>query len=95
VPELLIEYPEASFGFCSSRTIDPKTKTVEGILANQRYRIYTYFIPRYFGSKTFKHFEYPKISSYLLVNKKSGMMSKREKDIVKMFSRTYVNLPDI
>ena len=95
VPMLLQEHPTSSFGFCGSRTIDKKTKRIEDIKENQRFRVYIKFVPNFFGTKTFKHIEYPKVSSYLLVNKKSGKVADKEKAITKMLAATYINMPDI
>ncbi len=92
---MLDEFPNASFGFCASRTIDKKSKKVEDFSENQRFRIYRKLASSLFGTKTFQHFEYPKISSYLLINRKNGNVELAERNIVKMFSETYIELPDI
>ena len=47
-----------------------------------------------FGTKTFTHYEYEQISSYLLINNKSDVIIS-EKNIKKMFSSNYNNLPDL
>ena len=78
VPLLLREYPNASFGFLASRSIDPESKKVEGYYKNQRFKTYVYLCLKKFGSQTFEHIAYEKISSYLLVNKKCGDVEKRE-----------------
>ncbi len=95
VPLLLQEYPTASFGFTGARTVDRETEKVEQYDQNQRFRIYRKFTSTLFGSRTFTHFEYPQISSYLLINNYSGEVKSKERKIVKMFSDTYRNLPDI
>ena len=95
IPILLGGYPNASFGFCASRTIDKLSKKIENFSVNQRFRIYRNFISALFGTKTFQHYEYTQISSYLLINKGNENVETAERNIVKMFSQTYVELPDI
>lgn len=94
VPLLLLEYPTASFGFCGARTVDFKSKKVENYINNQRFRIYKNIVSMKFGTKTFTHYEYEQISSYLLINNKSNVIIS-EKNIKKMFSSNYNNLPDL
>ncbi len=95
VPILLKDYPSASFGFAGARTIDIKSKKVESFSNNQRFRTYRYLMALKFGIKTFAHFEYEAISSYLLVNRDCNDVDTKERELVKMFSETYINLPDI
>ena len=95
VPLLLSEYPTVSFGFAGSRSVDFRSKKVEGYINNQRFRIYKDIVALKFGTKTFTHYEYEKISAYLLVNKKSENVIEKQEAIVKMFSQTYNNLPDV
>lgn len=95
VPILLKNYPAASFGFAGARTIDMKSKKVESFSNNQRFRTYKYLIALKFGTKTFAHYEYEAISSYLLVNRDYNDVDTTERELVKMFSETYMNLPDI
>lgn len=94
VPLLLLEYPTASFGFCGARTVDFKSKKVENYINNQRFRIYKNIVSMKFGTKTFTHYEYEQISSYLLINNNSDVIIS-EKNIKKMFSSNYNNLPDL
>lgn len=47
------------------------------------------------GTKTFTHFEYEKISSYLLINNKHSNVAYKERELVKMFSHNYRDLPDL
>lgn len=96
IPELLEKYPDCSFGLLSSRTIDfsnPK-KLTEDLVRNQRYRVYTAFIRQRIRGKTFTHFQYPKISAYLLVNN-SENADLKELRIKEMFERTYATIPDL
>jgi hypothetical protein len=95
IPVLLMEYPTASFAFAGARSIDLKSKKVEGYQLNQRFRIYRSFVSDLVGSKTFVHFEYEEISGYLLINKKHENISHIERKIVRMFADTYQDLPDI
>lgn len=92
VPELLKDYPNASFGFIGSRTIDKKSKKIEGVILNQRFRIYRNIVSSIIGTKTFQHFEYIDISGYLLINKNSGNVKHKEKELKVMFSETYPSL---
>jgi hypothetical protein len=95
IPILLQEYPTASFGFISSRTVDKNSKKTEPLYINQRFKVYRYFASIKFGTKTFEHFEYPKISGYLLINKFNTPIDKKERAITKMFLTTYTALPDL
>ncbi|MCW3109641.1 MAG: hypothetical protein JWQ09_4147 [Segetibacter sp.] len=95
VPILLKGYPLASFCFIGSRTIDMKSGKVEPVQNNQRFRTYKYLIASKFGTHTFAHFAYDAISSYLLVNRKNIDVEIKERELVRMFSETYLNLPDI
>lgn len=95
IPLLLSDYPTASFGLSGARSIDFQTLKVEDYNNNQRFRIYKHIIALKFGTITFAHYEYEKISSYLLINKNCDNVQKKEKELVKMFSLTYHNLPDI
>lgn len=95
VPILLKEYPNASFGFIASRSIDETSQKVESYINNQRFRIYTELILLKFGEKTFAHFSYFQFSGYLLINRKCGNIKIKEKELVEMLSSTYNNLIDI
>ena len=70
IPELLKAYPDSNFAVLSSRSIDfsNANKLTEELSKNQRFRIYRKFAQDRIGNKTFTHFEYSSISSYLLVN---------------------------
>ena len=95
IPLLLLQYPNASFGFAAARSIDKKTKKVEDLPSNQRFETYRYIIKTKFGTKTFAHFDYPRISSYLLVNKNCGDVEEKEQALKTMFQETYNTLLDI
>jgi len=93
---LLDKHPESSFGFAGARTIDISSGKVENYYNNQRFRVYSEVIARKFGTNTFLHIQYPEISCYLLLNKKSGIdLSDKEIAIKRMFATTYNNLPDL
>lgn len=92
IPLLLKEYPDASFAFAASRSVDNKTKTMEDYRLTQRYKIYCYMIPLKFGYITFNHIAYDIISSYLLHNKNS---SSSRGEIELIFKETYQNLYEI
>lgn len=95
VPLLLNDYPEASFGFLGSRSVDSKSKTIENYDTNQRFKTYSYIIQKKFGVLTFEHIEFPKISAYLLVNRECKDVKKREAEIINMITENYEYLPDI
>jgi hypothetical protein len=92
IPELLKNYTTASFGFIGSRTIDQKSRKIEGVVLNQRFRIYRRLVSAIIGTKTFEHFEYVDISGYLLINKADCNIKLKEKEIKKMFTQTYPSL---
>lgn len=95
IPILLNQFPTASFGFAASRSVDSKNKLVEQPYMNQRFKTYAQVAAKKIGNFTFTHFEYPEISSYLLVNNYYGNVSAAERNIVSMFRRTYVTLLDV
>ncbi len=95
VPILMAEFPTASFGFAASRSLDDRANKVEGLPNNQRFQAYSYLACKKFGTQTFAHFDYPAISSYLLLNKNSGDVEKKEKAIVDMFRANYHTMLDI
>lgn len=92
VPVLLKKFPNASFGFIGSRTIDNKSNKIEGSGDNQRFRVYTYHIHQLIGDITFKHIAYKEASSYILLNKKSDNLNVLENRIKDMIVRTYPNI---
>jgi hypothetical protein len=92
IPLLLKIHPNASFGFAGARTIDNRSKKVEGYSNNQRFRTYSYVISSKIGTETFTHFEYEKVSSYLLLNNANSLSLEKEELISKMFSSTYTEL---
>lgn len=93
IPRLLEGYPNASFGFTGSRSIEGNK--AESYQNNQRFRIYKELIPIKIGSLTFDHFEYSHVSSYLLINKKAADIMSKEREIVKSLCDTYTDLHDI
>ena len=95
IPILLEKYPEASFGFIGSRSFDPISKKIEGFERNQRFTIYRYFASIKFGTTTFTHIEYEKISGYLLLNNKVKNLKDRQEEIKNMFINTYSDLSDV
>jgi hypothetical protein len=96
VPIILQDYPEASFGFIGSRTIDKESYTVEDYRNNQRFRIYKRVVEQKIGFNVFGHYVYEDISGYLLINKLTKQdTDSKEKAIIKMFEETYQNLPDL
>lgn len=95
IPELLQKYPNASFGFTGSRSVDEKSRKVEGYANNQRFRVYCGIIHDLIGSGTFSHFAYKEISGYLLINNRNEDVEKTERQLVEMFRRNYNDLPDV
>ena len=95
IPILLKNYPDASFGFIASRSIDEISQKVESYINNQRFRIYSDLVPLKFGEKTFAHYTYDLSSGYLLINRKCEDIKEKEKELVEMLSITYNNLLDI
>jgi hypothetical protein len=78
---LFKEYPSASFAINGSRTIDIKNDKIEGEKENQRFRIYAYIIDKFVGHKTFEHYVFPELSSYVLVNKKTDAHKDKIRDM--------------
>lgn len=95
IPYLLNIHPTSSFAISSSRTIDFKHKRVENSENNQRFKLYKYIIQKKIGTETFSHFEYTKISSYMLINNKNDNIEQKERELVSMFSHTYMELSNI
>lgn len=93
LPEILSLYPTVSFAILGARSYDPMSDKVEQSTNTQRFRIYKYIATRKFGHITFAHFEYTDISGYMLVNRSSGNVENREREIAKMFARTYNEIP--
>lgn len=93
IPELLNQYPEVSFAILGARSYDSLSQKVEHPINTQRFRIYRYIATQKFGHITFAHFEYVDISGYMLVNRSSGDILRRERAIAEMFARTYNEIP--
>lgn len=88
IPMLLVDFPQASFAFAASPSIDRKGR-IEPAGTTQRFRLYCYMIPLKFGTVTFAHFAYDSVSSYLLLNRKSEYSKET---IEKAFIETYETL---
>ncbi|WP_029276628.1 hypothetical protein [Pedobacter borealis] len=95
IPLILVDYPEASFGFIGSRTIDTASRTVEDYRNTQRFRVYKEMVEQKIGHVTFQHFTYEQISGYLLVNRSTANIQSKERLLVKMFDATYNNLLEL
>jgi hypothetical protein len=89
IPYLLKEFPNASFGFIGSRTIDTKTQKVENYINNQRYRLYKYHLPQLIGNETFKHIAFKNSSAYALLNNNQEDLIIYEQKLKKMLINTY------
>lgn len=92
IPVLLQEFPDASFCFIASRSIDKKSKRIENYKLNQRFKIYLGLISRIIGLENFIHFEYSGISGYLLVNNKVENYLEYENKVRHMLCETYPDL---
>ncbi len=90
LPILLKKYPTASFAINGAFGVDFQNELAEKINKSQRYRIYSFFIDLKIGRKTFQHYVFEEVSSYLLVNKldKSNLNIKKDR-IRKMFLDFY------
>lgn len=90
LPLMLKRFPEASFAINGAFSVDSQNELAEKIDKNQRYRIYSFFIDLKVGRKTFQHFVFEEVSSYLLINKLDNTDSIKKKDrIRKMFLSLY------
>jgi hypothetical protein len=92
IPLLLRDYPQASFCFAASRSVDPKNNTIEDYRHTQRFQLYCYMIPMKFGVVTFEHHAYDDISCYLLRNR-HALSSRKEMET--MFQDVYVDLSEV
>lgn len=95
VPIILRDYPNASFGFIGSRTVDRASGTVEGYQNTQRFRVYSGMVAETIGEQTFAHYTYEEISGYLLINRSAPDIDAKEQVITRMFSATYNELPNV
>ncbi|MAZ72974.1 MAG: hypothetical protein CMC70_07480 [Flavobacteriaceae bacterium] len=95
IPLILQKFPNASFGFIGSRTIDINSNKIESYTNNQRYRIYKHHLPQLIGLETFQHISYQTASSYGLINKNIEDISKHESLIKAMIINTYNDILEI
>lgn len=95
IPDILYRNPKASFAFAGASSVDLRSRKREKNTTTQRYRIYKYIVSILIGQDTLAHFQYDRLSSYLLINRKVGDGTAKEISIKKMFSETYLNLEDI
>jgi hypothetical protein len=84
-PILLNKYPDASFAINGSSSVDIKNDKIEGKEQNQRFRIYAYIIDKLIGRKTFEHYVFPELSSYVLVNRVNKNVDAHKNKIKDMF----------
>ena len=90
IPLLLKDNPTASFCFNASRSRDEIEQMIEPRENNQRYRLYKYAVPVFFGNAAFEHYAFDEVSSYLLVNKNATPNPDDLKDTIKdMFLELY------
>jgi len=91
IPLFQSVYPEASFGFMGSSSVSRSGNYTESADKNQRFVVYRQLAQRWVGINNYRHFEIPKISSYLLVTRHKKA-NKEKNRIVKMMLKTYPNL---
>lgn len=95
IPKLLKENPTASFVVKGAQSRDLDSDKIEGEENNQRFRIYRFICTRLFGTNTFVHYEFPEISTLLLLNK-TDCRSKTEIESKKNLIRaTLINVFDV
>lgn len=82
IPILMKDYPEASFIVNGARSIDVTNKIEDGS-ETQRFRIYRTLATMIVGEKTFIHYQFKEVSSYLLLRKKNGIDIEEDKNRVK------------
>ena len=92
MPEILTEFPKASFFYHGSASVD-ESRRAERFESTQRYRIYNYLVEKQIGINLFEHYYNDLISGYLFVNRNSGMEVSEKKDMIfKMLQKTYKEL---
>lgn len=92
VPMILKDEPLASFIINGAQSLDLKSNKIEDKANNQRFRLYRNIAIRLFGKVLFEHYEFPEISSYLIVNKKDCPNIEEKKNRIK---DTLLNIYDI
>lgn len=94
IPQLMADYPFASFGFAGSPSFDKKSKRLEGLSVTQRFNVYRYLALKKIGNITFEHYEYEEVSGYMVINRKCPLgVVETEKTLRTMLSETYNGLP--
>ena len=83
VPLLLPNYPLASFVINGAQTMDKKSDKIENKVNNQRFRLYKYVAEQLFGNSIFQDYEFPEVSSYLIVNRSSCQDVELKKNEIK------------
>lgn len=91
VPKILELFPNASFGFIGSRSIDFISNKAEGYVNNQRFKIYAYHIPQLIGDDNFVHIAYKNASAYMLVNRHNDLQQYQE-EVKTMILEHYENV---
>lgn len=69
VSPLLKKHPRVSFVINGAQSMDLKSGKMESSSNNQRFRLYRYIAMRLFGRSVFEHYNFPEVSSYLIVNR--------------------------
>ena len=83
VPLILSDHPFASFVINGAQTIDKKSDKIESKANNQRFRLYKYVAEHLFGDSIFQDYEFPEVSSYLIVNRNSSQDVEQKKNEIK------------
>lgn len=90
IPNILEKNKLASFGFVGSRTMSKKNRSfIESYHQNKRYRIYSTLIQEVIGNELFDHFEFDKLSGYLLLNKANVNTKKLKIKILTMIKNEF------
>ena len=93
LPIILSNYNAASFFLACSGRYDPRSESIEPHQANKRFKVYHLLADEWIGEKTFQHFIYEQISCHLWVNRNNADVDVKEREIVAMLRRTYIDFP--
>lgn len=77
---VITKHPSASFVINGAQSMDLESGKMENNSNNQRFRLYKYIAMRLFGRKSFGHYNFPEVSSYLMVNRFECQDVEQKKD---------------
>ncbi len=95
LPEMLQQFPESSFCFIASRSLDQYNHLREAMAANQRFRVYREFINQMVGEERFTHVVNEAVSGYLLLNNCNQQPENKIAEIKTWLAYTYPDLGDL